>query len=304
MNNENNNINNLQNPDVSNINNGVPVINPEPVINQVNTPVISEPVVNPEPVVSAPVVNPVDIPVVNPEPVISEPMVNQVTTPVVNPTPVISQESTPINPTPIVTDNNTMVNENLKKVEIKDYTPPSKLKIIILLIFFVLLIVFIIFLPNIYDMVKNYRSGVHYQKDEVVTTGKLICTLNTNTATLDKDYELVFNFKDSKLKDEKFVVTSRSDSTVDESELSKLAESCNSLKNETDSLDGVYIRCDYSDNKLVETQSFDLEKVDTQKLDAAFTETGGTMPTYQLDQDIDGIEKNMKASSYTCQRQR
>ena len=100
MNNENNNINNLQNPDVSNINNGVPVINTEPVINQVNTPVISEPVVNTEPVVSVPVVNPVDIPVVNPEPVISEPVVNQVTTPVVN-------------PTPIVTDNNNMVNNGI-----------------------------------------------------------------------------------------------------------------------------------------------------------------------------------------------
>ena len=37
-----------------------------------------------------------------------------------------------------------MVNEDLKKVEIKDYTPPSRFKVFVLLLFFAGLVVFII----------------------------------------------------------------------------------------------------------------------------------------------------------------
>ena len=51
-------------------------------------------------------------------------------------------------------DANAMINENLKKVEI-NYTPPSKGKIVLLLLFFIALIGFIIFLPNINTLVSN-----------------------------------------------------------------------------------------------------------------------------------------------------
>ena len=42
----------------------------------------------------------------------------------------------------------------------------------------------------------------------------------------------------------------------------------------------------------------------SEKLTAAFTEAGGVMPVYEYNQEIDGIETNMKASGYTCKREK
>lgn len=302
MNNENNNINNIQ-----------PVVVPttEPVV----VPSTEVPVVNPT--TEAPVIMPSTEPAVQPvQPAVDKFMtvsdINQInqpaTQPVVSALPTVEPTTeapvvVPSSEPQLVTDNNTMVNENLKKVEIKDYTPPSKLKVTLLIIFFIGLVAFIIFLPNISSMISNYKSGVSYQKEEKVTTGELICSLSTNTKDLDKEYEVVFTFIDSKLTRDKFITTTRGDSTT-EGSLDELNEKCTNLKSESEGIDGFSIRCDYTDNKLIETQSFNLETIDTEKLDAAFTEAGGMLPSYQFNQDIDGIEKNMKASGYTCERQK
>ena len=291
MNNENNNINNIP---VTPVPSTVPVTNVNPV---------SEPVVA-QPVQSAPSVELLQ-PV---QPTIS-------TQPVVQPTPpVVEVPSTPVVTEPVTSpvvqpqpqqDPNTIVNENLKKVEIKDYTPPSKLKVFGLLIFFALLIAFIIFLPQISSMIRIYMSGQGQEtpKEEIITTGRLVCSMNSNTSDLDKEYEFVFNFTDSKLKSTKYVANTRGDSTTENS-LDTLAEKCNNLKESTSELEGVSIKCTYTEGKLMESQSFDLATVDTEKLSAAFTEAGGILPSYKLDQDIDEIEKNMKASSYSCERQK
>lgn len=316
--NENNNINNE------------PVLNTETVNPVTPTEVVSEPVMNPQPVVQEPQMVPT-------EPVIQEPQMAPVVEPVMTnavvsapvvpervmaaPTPVVTEpqmapvvENAPIAQVappvqaPVVdnsttnVDNNAMVNENLKKVEIKDYTPPSKFKMALLIIFFIALVAFIIFLPDISSMIRNYRSGVNYQKEEVITTGKLVCTLESNTSDLDKNYELVFDFTDSKLKKNKFIITTRGDSTAEKS-LDEVAANCDILKEESEGIEGFSIRCEYTDGRLVETQNFNLETIDADELDATFTEAGGMSPSYTYDQDIDGIEKNMKASGYTCERQ-
>lgn len=285
MNNENNNVNNGQN--VTNIP-VTPQVVPStqaPEILSYNTAPVQQTV-------------PVTTPVVQ----------NSVQVPIVEPTAMPSTE-VPTVPSTIPTagpqpDNNAMINENLKKVEIKDYTPPSKLKIVGLLFFFILLVAFIIFLPQISTIIKNFGQDNTYKPEtEVITTGKLICTLSTNTSELDKEYEFDFSFTDSKLKRTKYMVNTRGDSTT-ESSLDVLAEKCNDLKNETKDLEGVSIKCDYTDGKLSETQIFELETIDTEKLTSAFTEAGGILPSYKYDQEIDEIEKNMKASSYTCERQK
>lgn len=287
MNNENNNMNNIP---VTPVPSTVPVTNTNPA---------SEPVmVTP----TQPTTQAVEL--LQPaQPVIS-------TEPVQQAVPIVQVQNTEPVTSPSITpqpqnDPNTILNENLKKVEIENYTPPSKLKIAVLLIFFALLIGFIIFLPQISSMVRVYMSGQNQQpsKEEVITTGRLVCSMNSNTTDLDKEYEFVFNFTDSKLKSTKYVANTRGDSTT-ESSLDTLAEKCNSLKESTSEIEGVSIKCTYTDGKLIESQSFDLETVDTEKLNAAFTEAGGILPSYSLDQDISEIERNMKASSYTCERQK
>ena len=287
VNNENNNMNNIP---VTPVPSTVPVTNTNPA---------SEPVmVTP----TQPTTQAVEL--LQPaQPVIS-------TEPVQQAVPIVQVQNTEPVTSPSITpqpqnDPNTILNENLKKVEIENYTPPSKLKIAVLLIFFALLIGFIIFLPQISSMVRVYMSGQNQQpsKEEVITTGRLVCSMNSNTTDLDKEYEFVFNFTDSKLKSTRYVANTRGDSTT-ESSLDTLAEKCNSLKESTSEIEGVSIKCTYTDGKLIESQSFDLETVDTEKLNAAFTEAGGILPSYSLDQDISEIERNMKASSYTCERQK
>ena len=196
-----------------------------------------------------------------------------------------------------------MVNENLKKVEIKDYTPPSKFKVFILIVFFIGLVAFIIFLPDISSMISNYRSGAYNKQDEVITTGRLICNLSSTTTDLDKDYEFTFSFTDSQLKKTKYILNTRGDSTTEET-LNKLDKDCRTLKESVASIDGVSVSCEYIEGRLTETQIFNLETIDSDKLTAAFTEAGGMLPSYTLDQNIDDIEKNMKASGYTCVREK
>lgn len=297
MNNENNNMNNIP---VTPVPSTIPVTN----TNQTGEPVMGIPTnqVAPQPQV-APAVELLQPsqPVISTEPVQQVAPVVQVENPQIPTEPVTSPSVAPQSQN----DPNAIVNENLKKVEIENYTPPSKLKIAVLLIFFALLIGFIIFLPQISSMVRVYMSGQGQQppKEEIITTGRLVCSMNSNTTDLDKEYEFIFNFTDSKLKSTRYVANTRGDSTTENS-LDTLAEKCNSLKESTSSLEGVSIKCTYTDGKLMESQSFDLETVNTEELSAAFTEAGGILPSYQLDQDISEIEKNMKASSYTCERQK
>ena len=226
---------------------------------------------------------------------IQMPQVNQVP----NQTPIVNQQTPNTNPDPKI-----VVDQNVKKVEINNYTPPSKFKVFLLILFFILLIVFIIYLPEINTMIKNYREGgTNYQKEEI-TTGKLICSLETNTTNLNKSYEFTFTFVDSELLREKFITSTRGDSTADDADLDTLANSCKRLQEDTKDLDGVEIGCDYSEGIVTERQSIDLETVEIEKLDAAFTEAGGIMPGYQYKQDISSIEKNMKAAGYSCKREK
>ena len=265
------------------------IVSPTDVVNPEVAPAVSEPtVVTPE--VIAPVVDvPVEVPPVETAPV----------------TPV-AEETTPATTEPIGDasgDKNAIVNENLKKVEI-NYTPPSKFKTTMMILFFIFLIAFVIFLPEITSFVNKYKSGQLTYKEEKITTGKLECSLSTNTTNLDKNYELVFRFTDNKLEKTEFSITTRGDSTLDEGTLDELANTCKKLSASAGSMNGVNIRCEYTDGKLVETQVFDLVELDKEALNAAFTEAGGNNPEYEYGQNMDQIERSMNASGYTCARKK
>ena len=218
--------------------------------------------------------------------------------------PQVTQPQQPVSNVPTGQDPNRITNENLKTVEIKNYTPPNKFKIVLLILFFIILIAFVLFLPEITEFIKKYTSGQDKYEKEVIKTGNLVCSQEKSTTDLDKEYELTFTFIDSELTKTKFVTTTRGDSTVDTEVLDSLANSCKKLDTETKDLEGIVVRCDYTDSMLIETQSIDLEVVDQEKLDAAFTEAGGILPGYQYKENIDGIERNMKVSGYTCKREK
>lgn len=310
MNNDNNNLNNGQNVTTPSVNNNqiptTPVANKFMAVsdvNQINQPndtVTTTPAVEPQ-VVQTPTVEPqvVQTPAVETQPVQTPTVETQpVQTPVAD-----TSQTTAVPTVQQPVDNNAIVNENLKKVEIKNYTPPSKFKVFVLFVFFAMLIAFVIFLPDISSMVRIYLNGKEEPQVQVITTGKLICSLSTNTSDLDKEYEFEYGFTDNKLKTIKYIVNTRGDTTT-ENTLDELSEECKKLKEYTDSIEAVNVKCEYTEGKLMEKQVFELETLDVETLDAHYTEAGGITLSAKYDQEIDGIESNMKASGYTCERQR
>ena len=240
-------------------------------------------------------------------PEVSPVVTEVVPAPTVTPTPVmpsqVASNGVSVDTSSPVSDNSgAIMNENLKKVEI-NYTPPSKFKVFLMVLFFIFLLGFVIFLPDITSMVEKYKAGKNIIGEEKITTGKMICTLSNSTTNLDKNYELTFRFTDNKLEKTEFAITTRGDPTADEEELNKLASDCKQLSENVESLKGVSVRCEYSDGKLVENQKFDLANMDESGINEAFVEAGGNNPEYHAGQDIDQIERTMNASGYTCKRE-
>ena len=199
-------------------------------------------------------------------------------------------------------DDNSVVNEKLKKVEV-EYTPPSNFKLGLMVVFFVFLIAFVLFLPEITSIINLRFSKNNDDKWVKITDGSLNCYLNTNTTNLDKRHEYRFNFKNNKLERLEYTVTTKGDPTLDAKSLDKLAGICKQLSQDTESIIGVTVRCNYTEGKLVETQSFDLKDLDMAEVRSSYAEAGGTNPEYPYGQDMDLIESSLKASGYDCKRE-
>lgn len=293
MNNNENNTNNIQN------NNTVQGVS------ELNQPVNTPTTINPLEVKREP--EPVQV---NPQPE-SQPAENtQNTTPAVeqvvprvDPNQIAAQVKEPVanNGNDASNDNGAAVNEKLKKVEV-NYTPPSRFKMVMLVLFFIALIAFVIFLPDINSMINKYKAG--NQDGEKITSGVLKCTLQSNTSELDLDYLREFYFTNSKLEKAKFTLTTKGDPSLDADRLGEANQKCMALEKESEDLTGVEVSCKYSDGKLIESQTYEFQGIDNEKLDSAFTEAGGTKPEFSYGQNIDDIEKTMVSAGYTCVRNR
>ena len=193
-----------------------------------------------------------------------------------------------------------MVNEKLKKVEV-EYKPPSKFKIGLMLFFFVLILAFIIFLPE----VTQYMSDLFDKKDKTVieiTTGKLVCKLDSTTANLDKNYVRTFQFTDNKIEKVTFKTTTRGDITQDEATLNELNKQCTDIRDGLESLNGASIECDYQNGKLVETEKFDLATYDYEQTSAAYTEAGADMLKFDNGEDVDKVKTSMLQAGFSCEK--
>ena len=193
-----------------------------------------------------------------------------------------------------------MVNEKLKKVEV-EYKPPSKFKIGLMLFFFVLILAFIIFLPE----VTQYMSDLFDKKDKTVieiTTGKLVCKLDSTTANLDKNYVRTFQFTDNKIEKVTFKTTTRGDITQDEATLNELNKQCTDIRDGLESLTGASIKCDYQNGKLVETEKFDLATYDYEQTSAAYTEAGADMLKFDNGEDVDKVKTSMLQAGFSCEK--
>ena len=178
----------------------------------------------------------------------------------------------------------------------------SNLKYYMTFIFLTLLIWMVAFLPDISSFVSDYFASRKQTTIPQITTGVLTCTMSTSDDKYDYYYTAEFSFEDSKMYRFNFKSTTKGDQKLDALELSNMKSSCDLLKQQTINLDGVDVSCSLSNGVYENIQEFNYQKLKADEVTTAYLEAGGTYPNYKYGQDIDEIEKLMKASNYTCER--
>ena len=250
-----------------------------------------------------------------------------VATPQVAPQTEVLENTTQINTTQTVTPRTEMLDGTTQKINVNavnndnqntqtssnagdanttkntaNYKPPGVFKTFVLIVFFAGLVAFIVFLPEIQAFVAEYRSGE--VKNNEITTGKLVCKLETNTTNLDKSFERVFNYTDKKLESAKFTTVIKGDITQDEATLDDLNDKCKMIKDSVMDVPGITVTCDYSAGLLTEKETFNYKEYDIEKIKAAYTEAGGEVIEYEYGYDIDKVQTTMLQGGFTCTKER
>ena len=240
----------------------------------------------------------------------SQPKVASQPTSVPSQPKVVAPQQKSVVPSQAVTTNSSSTTQNTKST-VADNTKSnpdkktkkeSNLKYYMTFIFFALLIWMVAFLPEISSFVSNYMASKQQEGVPAITTGTLTCTMNTNDDKYDYYYEADFNFKDSKMYRLTFSATTKGDQNLDAIELSGMLSSCDLLQQQTANLEGVEVSCSLSNGVYENVQKLDYEDLKSDLVTTAYLEAGGTYPNYEYGQDINEIEKEMKASNYTCER--
>ena len=178
----------------------------------------------------------------------------------------------------------------------------SNLKMYLSFIFLALLILMIVFLPEINTFVHDFFNKKEAENTPSITSGHLICTLETNDSNFNYEYETDFSFKDSKLYKLTLTTKTVGDLNLDATDLSGLNASCQLLQFQTSKFDGVEVMCDLEGNTFTNTQTLDYEVLNRDEVTTAYLEAGGIYPDYKYEENIDDIEKDMNAQNYSCAR--
>ena len=178
----------------------------------------------------------------------------------------------------------------------------SNLKMYLSFIFLALLILMIVFLPEINTVVHDFFNKKEAENTPSITSGHLICTLETNDSNFNYEYETDFSFKDSKLYKLTLTTKTVGDLNLDATDLSGLNASCQLLQFQTSKFDGVEVMCDLAGNTFTNTQTLDYEVLNRDEVTTAYLEAGGIYPNYKYEENIDDIEKDMNAQNYSCAR--
>lgn len=219
-----------------------------------------------------------------------------VSTPVVEAAPAQQVAPTPVE------ENTYEAKEPLKEVVVGQEEKTSNLKYVFTFILFIILGGTIIFMPEI----SKYMAQVKYERENAnapkIIDGSLKCQLSRSSDRFDMEFKYEFVFNDNKFKKLNFVSETKGDANLDAQELEVLYNECLTLKNVTESIDGIIVGCDYGSGKVTKTQRLDYSNIEVDKAYTAYSEAGGVYPDYNYLEDMDKIEKNMKAAGYTCER--
>ena len=187
--------------------------------------------------------------------------------------------------------------EKLKTVEV-EYKPSGKGNTVLMIFFFIGLILFVVFLPDITEMIALRRAGDTGPKE--ILSGTMTCKLDSNTVNLDRSITRKFEFTDKKLQKAKFVTITRGDPTLDEEALDAFNEQCTKIRDNVESLEGIEVSCDYKEGKLTESETFTYSVYDLENVSAAYTEAGGSVLEFEYEEDIDKVMKLMLQGGFDC----
>ena len=204
---------------------------------------------------------------------------------------------------PIVEDGVINLEAAMKEVKIGNQNQnQGNFKYIMTIILFIVLGGTVIFMPEISGYIAQVKYEKTYATTPKIMTGTLKCELSRNSDKFDMNYVYKFSFDDNKFKKLSYVSETRGDANLDEVELEKLNNECLLLKNITESIDGIIVSCDYRTGTVTKSQALDYSKIKVEDAYTAYSEAGGVYPDYNYLEDMDNIEKNMKAAGYTCER--
>lgn len=178
----------------------------------------------------------------------------------------------------------------------------SNFRYIMVTILFIVLFAFVFFLPDVSMYVSDWLSGKN--KEDIITTGNLECKKSTDDKNYDYDYLYVFMFSNNKLQKLSYKITTSGSLSTDKDFLEKTKNDCEKLKKYTKGLNGVSIKCKLEGNSSITEQELRYMDIDVDKVTNGYIEAGGLYPNYKYKQNINKIEKEMKASGYTCERTR
>lgn len=191
----------------------------------------------------------------------------------------------------------------LNEVEIKvEDNQVSNVKLFFTFLLMLVLGGTILFMPEISEFMRQRKEEEQNMLQPKITTGSLKCEHERNSDNFDLKFEYNFMFTDNKFKKLYYTSETRGDMNLDEKELEELNSECLLLKDTTATLVGIEVSCKLLGGTLTKTQTLDYAKIDVEQALSAYSEAGGIYPEYKYLQDMDGIEKNMKAAGYTCTR--
>ncbi len=186
------------------------------------------------------------------------------------------------------------------KKEVKEYVekPHAGARRFLGFFFLIILIAFAFFLPNISDMVTQYKTN---KDNENITSGQLRCSMTNNNDNLSVNYEQNFKFSDNKIISYNYKEENKG-SKEDSKELAKIDDNCRLLDQNCSTLDGVSVTCEASSTSVIVTQNIDLDKVKIDSLISAYTESGGQYPNFEFGEDVDQVQSEVQKVGYKCEK--
>ncbi len=172
---------------------------------------------------------------------------------------------------------------------------PSAFRYVLLVLLFVLLGALIWFLPDI----RKFVTEKNIKEQKEVINGTLKCTYEEESEPLSTSYTSEFVIENNNLKSYTSKVETKG-SEGSEADLDELNQSCELLKDMAKDVSGVKISCNLNSRVQMNEQEIDYREIDEDELESAYSEAGGIVPNYSLDDDGIEIRDDMVQAGYSC----